>query len=102
MTPTQAEMQAAIDAINEHGFDIRAPWECDLDDRELEQFNGLCAAVTAAMRAATLLLEQAQACIMHETPEGMTFGEAEDDTLGKIRKFLNRAPKEFWTKGLHR
>lgn len=53
MTLTQAEMQAAIDAINERcGLDIRAPWECSLDDRELEQFNGLCAAVAAAKRVA--------------------------------------------------
>jgi hypothetical protein len=28
---------------------------------------------------------------MQETPEDMTFGEAEDDTLSKIRAFLNRA-----------
>jgi ABC-type transporter Mla subunit MlaD len=48
-------------------------------------------ALGAALRDATLILEQAQCCIMQETPEDMTFGEAEDDTLSKIRAFLNRA-----------
>jgi N-methylhydantoinase B/oxoprolinase/acetone carboxylase alpha subunit len=49
------------------------------------------AALEAALREATLILEQAQCCILHETPEDMTCGEAEDDTLSKIRAFLHRA-----------
>jgi hypothetical protein len=48
-------------------------------------------ALEAALKDATRILEQAQCCIMQETPEDMTFGEAEDDTLSKIRAFLNRA-----------
>ncbi|MCK1459124.1 hypothetical protein IVB34_12570 [Bradyrhizobium sp. 2] len=48
-TPTREQMDAAIAAINDHGFDFRAPWECDMDDREREEFEGLQAAIAAAL-----------------------------------------------------
>jgi hypothetical protein len=51
VTPTKSQMDAAIEAINEYGFDFRAPWECTLDDRELEHFKGLRAAITAAIKS---------------------------------------------------
>lgn len=47
-------------------------------------------ALEVILRDATLILEQAQSCILQETPEDMTFGEAERDTVSKIRAFLNR------------
>lgn len=40
---------AAADVMNEHGFDVRAPWECDLDDVERERYEGLRAAIEAAL-----------------------------------------------------
>jgi hypothetical protein len=46
---TRKQMDAAIAAINGYGFDISAPWECDQDDREYEQFCGLLNAVRAAV-----------------------------------------------------
>ena len=46
---TRQQMDAALAAINEFGFDISAPWECDQDDREFEQFCGVLAAVHAVM-----------------------------------------------------
>lgn len=46
---TQSQMDAALAAINGYGFDISAPWECDQDDREFEQFRGVLAAVNAAL-----------------------------------------------------
>lgn len=49
---SREQMDAAIEAINNYGFDISAPWECDQDDREFEQFCGLLSAVTAAMHRA--------------------------------------------------
>lgn len=36
-----------------------------------------------------LALTQAQSCIKGETPEDITFGEAEDDTFSKIRDALD-------------
>jgi hypothetical protein len=45
---TPQQMDAAIAAINNYGFDISAPWDCDQDDREYEMFCGLLAAVRAA------------------------------------------------------
>lgn len=35
------------------------------------------------------IMRQAQSCLLGETPEDCTFGEAEDDTLTRIRGFLN-------------
>jgi hypothetical protein len=64
------------------------------NDAEIERLRNRIEALEAALREATLILEQAQCCIMQETPEDMTFGEAEDDTLSKIRAFLNRAALE--------
>jgi len=55
MKINQAQMDAAIAVMNNHGFDIRAPWECDLDDREREEFEALRAAIEAAF---ALLHEQ--------------------------------------------
>jgi len=49
---TPQQMDAAIAAINNYGFDISAPWECDQDDREFEMFCGLLAAVRAAVTPA--------------------------------------------------
>lgn len=46
---TPQQMDAAIAAINNYGFDISAPWDCDQDDREFEMFCGLLAAVRAAI-----------------------------------------------------
>ena len=46
---TRKQMDAAIAAINGYGFDISAPWECDQDDREYEQFCGLLNAIRAAL-----------------------------------------------------
>lgn len=46
---TPRQMDSAIAAINNYGFDISAPWECDQDDREFEMFCGLLAAVRAAI-----------------------------------------------------
>jgi len=46
---TRQQMDDAIKAINGYGFDFRAPWECDLDDREYEQFCGLLNAIRAAL-----------------------------------------------------
>lgn len=46
---TREQMDAAIKEINNYGFDISAPWECDQDDREYEQFCGLLNAVKAAI-----------------------------------------------------
>lgn len=46
---TPQQMDAAVAAINGYGFDISAPWECDQDDREFEQFCGVLAAVRAAL-----------------------------------------------------
>lgn len=45
-------VDAARAALYEHGIDIRAPWDCDLDDLEREHFNGLNAAVDAILSAA--------------------------------------------------
>lgn len=45
----QRIVDAAKDALREHGIDIRAPWDCDLDDLERERFDGLCAAVAAVL-----------------------------------------------------
>jgi len=45
---TREQMDAAIQAIKGYGFDISAPWECDQDDREYEQFCGLLNAIRAA------------------------------------------------------
>ena len=41
-----------------------------------------------ALRIAERALEQAQDCINGETPEDVSFGEAEDDTISKIREAL--------------
>jgi hypothetical protein len=46
---TPQQMDAALAAINNYGFDISAPWECDQDDREFEMFCGVLAAVRAAI-----------------------------------------------------
>lgn len=46
---TRAQMNAALQAINNYGFDISAPWECDQDDREYEMFCGLLNAIRAAL-----------------------------------------------------
>lgn len=46
---TREMMDAAIEAMNFHGFDIRAPWQCDLDDREREEYVGLQSAIAAAL-----------------------------------------------------
>lgn len=46
---TREQMDAAIAAINGYGFDISAPWECDQDDREYEQFCGLLNAIRSAL-----------------------------------------------------
>lgn len=46
---TREQMDAALTAINGYGFDISAPWECDQDDREYEQFCGVLNAVRAAL-----------------------------------------------------
>jgi hypothetical protein len=46
---TPQQMDAAIAAINNYGFDISAPWDGDQDDREYEMFCGLLAAVRAAI-----------------------------------------------------
>lgn len=52
----------------------------------------MTAAVTpnreALLARIELALEQAQSCIKGETPEDVTFGEAEDDTFSKIRDAL--------------
>lgn len=48
---TREQMDAAIRAINGYGFDFRAPWECDLDDREYEQFCGLLNAVRTVLQS---------------------------------------------------
>lgn len=45
---TREQMNAALKAINNYGFDISAPWECDQDDREYEMFCGLLNAIRAA------------------------------------------------------
>jgi hypothetical protein len=33
----------AADAMADHGIEIKFPWECDLDDREREMYEGLLA-----------------------------------------------------------
>ncbi len=43
------QMNAAIGAISDYGFDISAPWDGDQDDHEFEKFCGLLAAVKAAL-----------------------------------------------------
>lgn len=45
----QKIIDAAKDALQAHGIDIRSPWDCDLDDLERERFDGLCAAMTAVL-----------------------------------------------------
>ena len=45
---SRTQMEAAIEAINNYGFDISAPWQCDQDDREFEMFCGVLSAVLAA------------------------------------------------------
>lgn len=46
---SREQMDAALAAINGYGFDISAPWQCDQDDREYDQFCGLLNAVRAAL-----------------------------------------------------
>lgn len=49
--PTKAQLQAAIDVMNDHGIDFRAPWECTLDDQEQGRFDALKLAISAALSA---------------------------------------------------
>ena len=49
IVPTERQIQAAIDVMNDHGIDFRAPWECTLDDREQERFEALRDAIGAAL-----------------------------------------------------
>lgn len=48
-TPSQEQMQAAIDVLDDHGIDFRAPWQCDLDDSEKGRFEALQCAIQAAL-----------------------------------------------------
>jgi hypothetical protein len=41
---------------------------------------------TATLRKWQSVVEQAMACIRGETPEDVSFGEAEDDTFSKLRE----------------
>lgn len=50
-TVTKRQMVAAMKAMNNYGFDISAPWECDQDDREFEMFCGLREAIAAALQS---------------------------------------------------
>ncbi len=48
--PSQAEKHALVDAaavMEEHGVEIRFPWECSLDDRERELYEALVMACRA-------------------------------------------------------
>lgn len=45
--PSQAEKHALVDAaatLEDHGIEVRFPWECTLDDREKEIHDGFVAA----------------------------------------------------------
>lgn len=48
--PTTEQMKAVLAILNERGFNIGVPWECDLDDLEMERFNAVQDAVGAALR----------------------------------------------------
>ena len=64
---------------------IKILTELEEYQQALEYWNARTLASEAQLVEALAVLRQAQACIMHETPEDMTPGEAEDDTLSKIR-----------------
>jgi hypothetical protein len=49
-----------------------------------------------ALKKCVEALEQAYDCINGETPEDISFGEAEDDTLSKIRAALAQAQASAW------
>lgn len=59
-SPTQKQVQAAIDVFNDNGIDFRAPWECSLDDSERGRFEALQCAIQAAFDAAPRCVHPAQ------------------------------------------
>lgn len=59
-------------------------------DRLVHRYEGEINGMVAQDRRLRDALEQAQSCLMGETPEdGMSHEDARDDTLEKIRKALN-------------
>jgi len=52
---------------------------------EIERLRTENERLRAAIKRWQNVVEQAMACIRGETPEDVTFGEAEDDTYAKLR-----------------
>jgi chromosome segregation ATPase len=62
--------------------------ECDHWANRWQDEHALVERQRKALNQAELALDQAQDCINAETPEDITFGEAEDDTISKIREAM--------------
>ncbi len=80
-----ADRLAEIERLKADKLRIYEGYRACIEDR---------ATLRARLAAAEAALEQAQSCILDETPEIGTHEEAREDTLEKIRRVLTGATKE--------
>ena len=50
--PTQKQIEAAARVMAEHGIEFCLPWECSLDDLDLDRYEALRKAIKAALEVA--------------------------------------------------